>query len=145
METSKEGLEFITVLEGKRNKAYLDTNKKWTTGVGHLIILPKEEELIKKVLTNQEVLNLLKGDLKIAEKAVNSLVKVPLTQNQFNALVSLTFNIGIGNLKISSVLRFINLKQEDKIEQSWLAWRFSAEKPILLDRRIKEYTLFKNK
>lgn len=144
METSKEGLEFLTILEGKRNKAYKDTSNLWTIGVGHLIIRPTEDYLLNKTLTDQDILDLLSKDLKVTEKVVSSLIKQSLLQNQFDALVSLVFNIGQGNFRNSSVLRFINLNQTDKIENAWLAWRNSAGKPILLDRRKKEYNLFKN-
>lgn len=144
MKTSKEGIDLLIELEGFKTKAYKDSGGLWTIGVGHLI-RATEKDLLKKVLTYQEVVDLLSNDLIGTENCINLLVKEPVEQHKYDALVCLTFNIGCGNLKKSSVLRFLNLKQYDRIEQAWLMWKYDAHRePILLNRRIREYELFKN-
>lgn len=144
MKTSNSGIEFVEREEGSRNKAYKDSSGLFTIGTGHLIRRPSEDYLLTKVLTPQEILDILSNDLKTTENCINLLLKVPVSQNQFDALVSLTFNIGCGNLKKSSVLRFINLGETDKIATAWYMWMYdSTHKPVLLDRRKREYELFK--
>src|SRR3990167_1224896 len=101
--TSKEGIDFIAGWEKFSPRIYLDQGGKETIGYGHLIRLhePYNEN---SVLTEAEGMELLKGDLAVAEKAVNTLVKVSLTQNEFDALVSWVFNVGGGNMSTSTLL-----------------------------------------
>ena len=85
MAIAQSTLDFITKEEGARNKAYKDTKGLWTIGVGHLI-KADEQHLINETLTDEQVKELLKSDLKWCSEAVETSVKVPLTQNQFDAL-----------------------------------------------------------
>lgn len=136
---SKAGLDFLKREEGFRNKAYKDAKGYWTIGVGHLI-LPDEKELLTKTLTNAEVNALLKKDVARFEKAVNDSLKVPVSQNQFDALVSLAFNIGEAGFKGSSVLKAVNQKkQPSEIYNMFLNWTSGG---LLTKRRIKEANLF---
>lgn len=113
MKVSDNGLKFIMQEEGFKTKAYQDAVGLWTIGCGHLI--RKDEEYLKtKTLSEDEVLSLLKGDIITVENAINSLVKKTLTQNQFDALASLIFNIGDGAFRKSSVLVKLNINPNSK-------------------------------
>lgn len=96
MEISAKGLSLIKTFEGCRLKAYKPTpNDVWTIGVGHTHGVHEG-----MVITQKQADAFLRGDVAWAEKAVNAL-KLPLNQNQFDALVSFTFNLGAGILDAS--------------------------------------------
>lgn len=109
MKFSERAAAFLAELEGVKYKAYKDAGGKWTIGVGHLI-KKGEEHLLRATLTKPETISLLMSDVKESETVVNQSVKMPLTQQQFDALVILVFNIGTGNFLKSSVLRELNSK-----------------------------------
>ena len=132
MAIAESTLSFITQEEGFRNKAYKDSKGLLTIGVGHLI-RPNEEHLKTATLSDQEVKDLLKSDLKWCSEAVESSVKVPLTQNQFDALYSLCFNIGETNFKKSTVLRKLNQNDYQGAADAILMWN----KPAVLEKRRK--------
>jgi lysozyme len=94
---SQNGLDFLKRWEGVRRRVYLDSVRKPTVGVGHLI-LPEDNLKVGDVINEEDVDRFLRQDVRIAETAVNALNQ-PLTQNQFDALVSFTFNLGWGGLK----------------------------------------------
>jgi lysozyme len=138
MAIAKSTLDFITKEEGARNKAYKDTKGLWTIGVGHLI-KADEQHLINATLTDAQVEDLLKSDLKWCSEAVESSVKVPLTQNQYDALYSLCFNIGGTNFAKSTVVKKINQNDIQGAADAILMWN----KPeVLANRRKRERTLF---
>jgi lysozyme len=138
MAIAKSTLSFITKEEGLRNKAYKDSKGLWTIGVGHLI-KPDEKHLLTATLTDQEVEELLQSDLKWCQDAVDNNVKVPLTQNQYDALYSLCFNIGETNFRKSTVLRKINENDLKGAADAILMWN----KPeVLINRRKRERALF---
>ncbi len=103
MTTSPNGRKLIESFEGLRLTAYLDQRGIATCGYGHTASVKMGD-----TCTPEQADEWLAGDLATAEGAVNRLVKVPLTQNQFDALVSLCFNIGQGNFAESTVLRDLN-------------------------------------
>jgi lysozyme len=138
MAIAKSTLDFITKEEGARNKAYKDTKGLWTIGVGHLI-KDSEKELLSAVLTDAQVEDLLRKDLEWCSHAVESSVKVPLTQNQFDALYSLCFNIGGTNFAKSTVVRKLNENDYQGAADAILMWN----KPeVLQKRRERERALF---
>ena len=138
MAIAQSTLSFITKEEGARNKAYKDSKGLWTIGVGHLI-KADEQHLITAILSDQEVEDLLKKDLKWCSEAVETSVKVPLAQNQFDALYSLCFNIGETNFKKSTVVRRINENDLKGAADAILMWN----KPeVLVKRRQRERALF---
>ena len=138
MAIAKSTLDFITKEEGARNKAYKDTKGLWTIGVGHLI-KEDEQHLINETLTNEQVEELLRSDLKWCSEAVETSVKVPLTQNQYDALYSLCFNIGGTNFAKSTVVKKINQNDIQGAADAILMWN----KPeVLINRRKRERTLF---
>ena len=138
MAIAKSTLSFITKEEGSRNKAYKDSKGLWTIGVGHLI-KADEQHLITATLSDQEVEDLLKKDLKWCSEAVETSVKVPLAQNQFDALYSLCFNIGETNFRKSTVVKKINENDLQGAADAILMWN----KPeVLVNRRKRERALF---
>ena len=132
MAIAESTLAFITREEGAKNKAYKDSKGLWTIGVGHLI-RPGEQHLINATLTDEEVKDLLKSDLKWCSEAVESSVKVPLQQHQFDALYSLCFNIGGTAFKNSTVVRKINANDLKGAADAILMWN----KPAVLEKRRK--------
>lgn len=136
---SAKGIDFLIAREGFKNKAYKDSKGLWTIGVGHLI-LPNESYLLNKVLTNQEVRELLNKDLPKYEAAVNDTILFPLPQNEFDALVSLCFNIGTEAFKKSTLAKRINSKlSKDEIINAFSMWN---SKGLLVNRRALEARLF---
>lgn len=138
MAIAKSTLDFITKEEGARNKAYKDSKGLWTIGVGHLI-KADEQHLINATLTDEQVEDLLKSDLKWCSEAVENSVRVPLKQSQFDALYSLCFNIGETNFRKSTVVRKINENDLKGAADAILMWN----KPAVLEgRRKRERELF---
>jgi lysozyme len=132
---------FITGFEGKRHKAYRDSKGLWTIGVGHLI-KPNEKWLLTATLTDQQVEDLFKSDLKWCDEAVASSVRVPLNQNQMDALYSLCFNIGADHFKQSEVVQHLNKNDYQKAANAFMNWVTPA---VLKPRREKERELFLTK
>ena len=126
----------------------------WTEGWGHAIVYKGEflkgkenKELayqLAKIKTKEEADELLSVDLKPRESFVNEFVSTTVTQNQFDAMVSLVYNIGTGNFSTSSVLRYTNLKQFDKAANSFKLFNISGGKVLLglVRRRQAEKELF---
>lgn len=104
MNLSQRGLDFIKQWEGFRNRPYDDGYGNLTIGYGHLI---KRGESFGQI-SSAEAEALLSRDVAGAVATVNSLVRAPLTQAMFDALVSLVFNWGSGNFGQSTHLRFLN-------------------------------------
>lgn len=138
MAIAKSTLDFIIKVEGFETKAYKDTKGLWTIGVGHLI-KPDEQHLLNTVLTEEQVHELLQKDLKWCDEAVNRYVKVPLNQNQYDALYSLCFNIGAPNFSKSEVVKNLNKGDYLKAADAILNWNKPA---VLIKRRQKERELF---
>lgn len=154
MQTSEHGLELLKQWEGFELKTYKDSAGLLTIGVGHL--LTKSELSSGKImingqpvkyangLTEQQALDLLSQDVKPAENSVNTNVKVPLNQNQFDALVSFTFNVGGGAFKGSTLLKVLNQKQYDAVPTQLLRWTRAGGQVVqgLLNRRQNEIKLW---
>jgi len=138
MAIAKSTLAFITKEEGSKNKAYKDSKGLWTIGVGHLI-KSDEMHLINATLTDEQVEELLRSDLKWCSEAVESSVKVPLAQHQFDALYSLCFNIGEGAFRKSTVVKRLNAEDYQGAADAILMWNKPA---VLQKRREREKALF---
>ena len=138
MAIAESTLSFITNEEGFRNRAYKDSKGLLTIGVGHLI-KESEPHLINATLTDEQVKELLRSDLKWCSEAVETSVKVPLAQNQFDALYSLCFNIGETAFRKSTVVRKLNENDYKGAADAILMWN----KPeVLVKRRQRERALF---
>lgn len=103
MKINQEGLDLIKRFEGLRLEAYQDAVGVWTIGYGHTRTVRPGQ-----TISEAEAEDLLRQDLDTFEEAVSRLVKVPLNENEFSALVSLTFNIGEGAFGRSTALKRLN-------------------------------------
>jgi lysozyme len=130
--------DLIVGFEGKRYRAYKDSKGLWTTGIGHLI-KPNEQYLITKVLSEGDVKALFDADAQWCKDTIDDAIIVPLTQNQYDALFSLCFNIGKEHFENSTVLRRLNLADFTGAANHFLDW---CKPPELLTRRQKEKALF---
>ena len=130
--------KLLVEFEGKRNKAYQDSKGLWTIGVGHLI-KPTEQYLLHAILTDEQVEELFKHDLKWCDEAIASSVKVSINQNQYDALTSLCFNIGDSHFKQSSVVRTLNEGNYSAAAEHFMDW---IKPSVLKPRREKEKKLF---
>lgn len=143
MKVSKAGIDFLKKEEGVRTKAYRDSVGVWTIGVGHTAAAGPPAPKSGMVITMQEVDEILARDLVKYENAVLKAVKVPLTQNQFDALVSLCFNIGPGAFAGSTVVKRLNAKDYVGAAEAMLMWKKAGNDPdLLLPRRKREKALF---
>ncbi|MEN3335751.1 MAG: lysozyme [Blastocatellia bacterium] len=154
MQMSPNGLELLEQWEGFKTTVYKDSAGLPTIGVGHL--LTKSELSSGKItingvpvkygngLTAQQVTDLLAQDVQPAAAAVNNNVKVPLTQNQFDALVSFTFNVGVGAFTSSTLLKVLNQKQYDQVPTQLLRWTRAGGQVVqgLVNRRNNEIKLW---
>lgn len=133
--------------EGVRNKPYRDPIGLWTVGVGHLIgdgkSLPEEWN---RVFTDEEVDDLLKKDLRRFEAGVLRLCPMGLTQPRFDALVSFSFNVGLGNLQRSSLRMKHNREDYEGTAKEFLKWTRAGGRvlPGLVRRRNDESILYQN-
>ncbi len=105
---SEQGLSLVKEFEGLFLKAYLCPAGIPTIGYGHTKNVSKYDVSAGRTISKSRAEDLLRMDLANAEKAVEQLVKVQVTQNQFDALVSFVFNCGAGNFKKSTLLRKLN-------------------------------------
>ena len=136
---SQAGVNFIKKEEGLRLDQYADAAGFPTIGYGHKIEPP---EFFPPAITEPEAEKLLRRDIARFESSVNDLVKVPVTQNMYDALISLAFNIGIGALARSTTIRLLNKGDYKGAADAILLWKFANKQPILLARRERERTVF---
>lgn len=139
MKTSEAGIQAIEQREGSRMRAYRDSKCVWTIGVGHTGRMSPPKVRPWSSITPAECLAYLATDLGPVEAAINRCVKVPMTQNQFDALASLGFNIGCGGLAGSSVVKMLNVGNIAEASNDFLLWDHPSE---LLGRRQSERKQF---
>ena len=142
MKCSQEGLALIKKFEGCRLKAYRCSANVLTIGYGHTGGV-KEDDTI----TQEEADKLLKADVFKFEKNVEDNVKVELNQSQFDALVAWTFNLGVGNLRSSTMLQKLNNEDYTSVPSEMKRWNKAGGKTLdgLIRRRKAESLLFESK
>ena len=124
MKTSEKSRNFIKNQEGVRLNAYLCPSRVWTIGWGHT-----GAEVVKGlVITKEQAESYFRNDITIHENNVSRLVKVPLTQNQFDALVSFEYNVGYGNFSSSTLLKLLNQKKYNEAAAQFTRWVYSKIK-----------------
>ena len=140
MKMSAEGLDKLKEWEGCVLHPYKDAAGLLTIGVGHLI-QPSETF---GTITLDHALDILANDLIRFEEAVNKYVTVPLEQNQFDALVSFAFNVGVGAFKSSTLLKKLNVGFYESIPDQMLRWTKAGGKKLdgLVTRRKNEIELW---
>jgi lysozyme len=137
MKTSARGIALIEHFEGLRLNSYQDGAGVWTIGYGHTGARKDEYETAEQAEAD------LCADIAEAEHAVNAMVQTRLNQNQFDALVSFTFNEGAGRLRSSTLLRLLNVG-DTAASAEFAKWDIVAghECAGLLARRRAEQALF---
>lgn len=149
---SEHGIAFLKNAEGFRSKPYIDDAGHWTIGYGHTAkaggINPAT---FKKELTKADAEKMLREDLKQYENAVMRLVKVPLTTNQRDALISFVFNEGAEKFQTSTLLEELNKGNYNAVPKQLMRWKYAKnngktfESKGLRTRRKREANIwFKN-
>lgn len=138
-QVTEEGLNLIKRFEGFSPTIYICPAGYPTIGYGH-VVLTHEREQFAAGITQAEATELLRKDVRIAERAVLRLISVPLTDGQFDALVSFTFNLGAGALQRSTLRWKVNLGEHESVPAELMKWVWAARKrlPGLLSRRRLE-------
>jgi lysozyme len=143
MKMSDKGVALIKAHEGMRLNAYLCPGKKWTIGYGHTSAAGEPVVREGMRITRQEAETILRRDLAMFEARVNRLVKVPLTQSQFDALVSFDFNTG--KLHSSTLLKRLNAGKYAEVPRHLMRWTRGGGKELagLVRRRRDEAELWR--
>lgn len=138
MEISEAGVDLIKRFEGchkvngDKVEAYVCPAGKWTIGYGSTRGVHEG-----MVISREEAERRLVKDLATAENAVERNVKVPLTQSQFDALVSWTFNLGEGNLQNSTLLRELNKGRYEAIPEQMMRWVYGGNPKTKFDGLVR--------
>lgn len=142
MRTGVEGVALIKKWEGLRTKAYKDGGGVWTIGYGHTSAAGGLKVTPGLVISAQQAEDLLKEDLEKFEARVNRWVKVPLNQNQFDALVS--FDLNTGAIHNSTLLKKLNAGNYSAVPSELAKWVHDNGKliPGLVNRRSDEARLW---
>ncbi len=139
MNISTNGIELIKQFEGCVLKAYKCPAGIWTIGYGHTAGVIEGQ-----TITRAEAEGLLKQDLARFERVINNIVKVEINQNQFDALVSFSYNLGSGALNNSTLLRLLNKGDYNGAAEQFDRWVYAGGKKLagLVKRRTAEKELF---
>lgn len=138
----QKGIDFLTNEEGLRLSPYLDSEGIPTIGVGMTYYPWTGQRVTLKdpKLTKEQAQDMFSQMVKHYEESVWSVTRDDITQNQFNALVSLCYNIGVNGFKNSTVVKRVNANPLDKkIADAFLMWKKPA---VLIGRRKREIALY---
>ncbi len=144
MRTSSAGIAAIVAREGFSAMPYQDAGD-WSVGYGHFI---RPGEDYSAGVTQDQALEILSADVAVAENAVNAHVSVPLTQGQFDALVSFAYNVGAAAFGNSTLLRALNAGDYQGAQEQFARWIYSVQdgvrqvNPVLQARRDAEAAQF---
>lgn len=146
MKCDEAGRDFIKKFESLALKPYLDQHGIWTIGWGHIDGVTEDTPEINE----DQAETFFEDDLDDRENQVTKLVTVYLTQNEFNALVSFTFNEGLGRLRTSTLLMKLNNGDKRGAAKEFDRWVYYRDKKTgeekisngLVARRAKEKALF---
>jgi lysozyme len=156
MNISQRCLEGIKHHEGVRQKPYRDSVYLWTVGVGHLMYdsqakLPVDQRMAvqllpqdNKIFSMEEVDAILRSDLARFERGVATYCPIPLTQGQFDGLVSFSFNVGLGTLQRSTLRQKVLRGDFENAAEEFLKYTKAGGKVLkgLVTRRNDERALF---
>lgn len=140
---TQNGIDLIKRFEGFSATVYICPAGYPTIGYGHVV---KEGEDFSKGISESQAENLLRQDAQIAERAVLRLITVPLTDGQFDALVSFTYNLGGGALQRSTLRRVINRGEHPEVPRQLMRWVWADGRKLkgLIRRREAEAILFQD-
>ena len=151
---SAESKNLLAQWEGFEREVYKDSAGLDTIGVGHLLTSSEKDSGYINIngdqvpyadgLSDEQIIDLLSQDLTRFEEAVTDSVAVELKQNQFDALVSFSFNIGTGNFKSSTLLRILNEGNFDGVPDQLRRWNKAGGRVVqgLVNRRENEINLW---
>ncbi len=147
MAISNQGLNFIKNWEGCKLKTYICAAGKPTIGIGH-VLLPGEDKKFKDGITEEFAEQMFLSDVKPREASIRSVVRVPLNQRQYDAIVSFVFNIGVQAFKTSTFLKRLNERRFIEASNELLRWCKDDNGKVIkgvLNRREAERKLFLSK
>jgi lysozyme len=142
MNISQEGISLIKKFEGCELEAYKCAAGVWTIGYGHTKDVKEGDSILK-----EDAESMLMHELQKYCNDVNIAVKVDLKQNEFDALVSWTYNLGLTNLNSSTMLRVLNEGKHNEVPAQIKRWNKASGqvKQGLIRRREAEALMFKGK
>ncbi|MES9843245.1 MAG: lysozyme [Candidatus Sedimenticola sp. 6PFRAG5] len=140
---TQEGLDLIKRFEGFSPTIYICPAGYQTIGYGH-VVRNEEKERFDAGIDQEQGEELLRRDAQVAERAVLRLITVPLTDGQFDALVSFTFNLGSGALQRSTLRRKVNRAEHDEVPDQLIRWVWAGGKRLkgLARRRAAESAVY---
>lgn len=138
---TQNGLDLIKRFEGFSRTVYFCPAGYPTIGYGHVV---KDDEHFLSGIDEAQAEELLRQDAQIAERAVLRLINVPLTDGQFDALVSFTYNLGSGALQRSTLRRKINREEHAEVPEQFMRWVWAGGRKLkgLVRRRAAESDLY---
>ena len=138
---TQNGLDLIKRFEGFSRTVYFCPAGYPTIGYGHVV---KDDEDFSAGIDETKGEELLRQDAQIAERAVLRLINVPLTDGQFDALVSFTYNLGGGALQRSTLRRKINREEHAEVPEQFMRWVWAGGRKLkgLIRRREAEVKLY---
>ena len=141
MITSQHGVDHIKSFESCQLKAYLCPANVWTIGYGHTAGVKSGDQI-----SQMQAERYLKADLVRVEQDIQKIVRVPLTQGQFDALVSFAFNCGTRALSTSTLLRKLNQRDYSGAAEEFSRWVYANGEPLggLERRRRLEKRMFES-
>jgi len=139
MKISKNGLDLIKHFEGCELEAYKCPAGVWTIGYGHI-----KTAVEGMTITQHQADEMLIEEMNEYEGYINNSVRVDLTQNQFDAMVSWVYNLGSGNLNTSTLLKVLNSGDYAGVPEQMLRWNKAGGRVLegLTRRRQAEADLF---
>ena len=138
---TQNGLDLIKRFEGFSRTVYFCPAGYPTIGYGHVV---KDDEDFSAGINEAQAEELLRQDAQIAQRAVLRLINVPLTDGQFDALVSFTFNLGGGALQRSTLRRKVNRSEHEAVPHELMRWVWAGGRKLrgLVRRRKAETELY---
>ena len=138
---TQNGLDLIKRFEGFSRTVYFCPAGYPTIGYGHVV---KEDEDFSAGIDGAKGEELLCQDAQIAERAILGLINVPLTDGQFDALTSFTYNLGGGALRRSTLRRKINREEHADVPEQFKRWVWAGSRKLkgLVRRRAAEADLY---
>lgn len=138
-----DGIDLIKRFEGFSSSIYICPAGYPTIGYGH-VVRDDEKRRFDEGIDKEEGENLLRRDVRWAEQGVLRLINVPLTDGQFDSLVSFTFNLGTGALQRSTLRRKVNREEHEDVPAQFKRWVWAGGRklPGLVRRRSTESRLY---
>jgi lysozyme len=139
MKVNQKGLDLLKHFEGLSLTSYKDIVGRWTIGYGIT-----EGVVPGMVITVEQAQEMLQNALEPREAAVSAMIKVPVTEDEFSALVLLAYNVGLANFKKSTLLKLLNAGDKSGCAKEFPKWNRAGGKEVagLTRRRLAEQALF---